>query len=97
MPAEWRKCVTEGDEITRNKARALVDQLIERMLSVRPRFAPIDRPGIVVDLFTIQSDVLAITLHCQLLEISGKSFQVLLVGKDGDCLRIEEVRIQECK
>src|SRR5438477_12586324 len=63
MPAEWRKCVTEGDKITRNKARALVDQLIERMLPVRAGFTPIDRPGIVVDLFAIQSDVLAVTLH----------------------------------
>ena len=51
MPAERRQRVTEGDEIARNEARALMDQLIERMLSVRPRFTPIDRPGIVVDLF----------------------------------------------
>jgi hypothetical protein len=53
MPAERRKCVTEGDKITRNKAGALVDQLVERMLPVRPRFTPLDRPGIVVDLFPI--------------------------------------------
>src|SRR4029434_4212673 len=97
MPAELRQCVTEGDKITRNKARALVDQLIERMLPVRSRFTPIDRPGIVVDLFAIQSDVLAVTLHRQLLEISRKSFQVLLVGKDSDCLRIEEIRVPECE
>src|ERR1043166_4368791 len=97
MPAEWRKCVTEGDKITRNQARPLVDQLIERMLPVRTGFTPIDRSGIVVDLFAIQSDVLAVTLHRQLLEISRKSFQVLLVGKDGDRLRIEEVRIPKCK
>src|SRR5262249_18658223 len=63
MPPEWRKCVTERDKITRNKARPLVNQLIERMLSVRARFAPINRPGIVIDLFAVQSDVLAVTLH----------------------------------
>src|SRR6266550_3370155 len=63
MPAERRKCVTEGDKITRDKTRALVDQLIERMLPVRARFTPIDRTRIIVDLFATQSDVLAVALH----------------------------------
>ena len=97
MPAQRIKCLTEGDKVARNQPRALVNQLIERMLPVRPGFTPIDRPGIVVDLFAIQSDVLAVTLHRQLLQISRKSFQVLLVGQDGDRLRIKEVRVPDAE
>ena len=43
MPAKRCKCVRERHEVARNKARSLMDQLIERMLTVRPRFTPIDR------------------------------------------------------
>ena len=46
MPAERRKRVTEGDKVAGNKAGPLMDQLIERMLPVRPRFTPIDRASI---------------------------------------------------
>ena len=36
------------DEVGRDDARALVDQLVERVLAVRARLAPDDRPGRVV-------------------------------------------------
>src|SRR6185437_15434721 len=61
----------ESDEIAGNDLRALMDELIERVLPICPRFAPDDRPGLVVDMPPFKIDVLAIALHLQLLEVSG--------------------------
>src|SRR6516165_12112308 len=63
----------KSDEIAGYEARALVDQLIERMLTVGTRLSPKDRPGIVIDLRAIERDVLAVALHGELLEIRGEA------------------------
>ena len=39
----------KGDEVARNQPRALVDQLIERVLAVRARLAPVDRARVDAD------------------------------------------------
>ena len=75
------------DEVTRNQARSLVNQLVEGMLAVGPRFAPVDRACLVIHLPAIQRDVLTVALHRQLLQIRGKAFQVLFVGQDRHRLR----------
>ena len=54
MPAQRIQRLGEGDEIARNQLRSLMDQLIEGMLAVGARFAPVDRPGLVVDLGPIR-------------------------------------------
>ena len=41
--------VREADEVARDQARALVDQLVEGVLPVGARLAPVDRPRLVVD------------------------------------------------
>ena len=46
MPAERIQRPAERDEIARDQPRALVNQLIERVLAVRPRLAPVDRAGL---------------------------------------------------
>src|SRR5215467_10839505 len=71
--------VGEADEVAGDESRPLVDELIERVLAVGPRLAPVDRPRVVVHALAAQADVLAVRLHGQLLEIRGKSLQVLLV------------------
>ena len=48
MPAERVQGPGEGDEIAGDEPRALMDQLIEGMLAVGARLAPVDRPGVVV-------------------------------------------------
>src|SRR5579859_1614935 len=58
----------EGDKVGRNQARALMKQLVERMLSVGARFTPIDRPGRVFDFEAVDRYMFAVTLHRQLLE-----------------------------
>ena len=49
VPAQRVQRLDEGDEVARDEPRALVNELIERMLAVRAGLAPIDRAGIVVD------------------------------------------------
>ena len=49
MPAERIERLAEGDEVARNEPRALVNQLIERVLAVGARLAPVDRPGVASD------------------------------------------------
>ena len=48
MPAERIQRLRERDEVARNEPRALMDQLVERMLAVGAGFAPVDRAGGVV-------------------------------------------------
>src|ERR1039458_8089734 len=83
--------VRERNEVTGNQLRALMNQLIERVLAVGAGFAPINRPGLVSHFFPVERDVLAIALHRQLLKIRGKAFQVLFVGQNRRRLRAEEV------
>src|SRR5213593_1767983 len=81
----------ERDKVTRYEPGSLVDQLIERVLSVGPRFAPVDRTSIKGHLLPIEAHMFTVALHGQLLEICGKSLQILLVRKDSDRLGTEEV------
>src|SRR5580704_17690868 len=85
----------ERNEIARNKPRTLMYELIERMLSVGAGLAPIDWPGVIVDARAIERDVLAVALHSELLEICGKSFQILLVGEYGDSLGAKEIVVPD--
>ena len=47
MPAQRRERVTERDEVARNQPRALVNQLVERVLPVGARLAPVNRARVV--------------------------------------------------
>src|SRR6516162_4952222 len=85
----------ESDEIAGYETRALMDQLIERMLAVSTRLSPKDRPGVVVDLHAIEHDVLAVALHGELLEIRRKPLQVLFVGQNGMRLCAEEIIVPD--
>ena len=49
MLAERVEGLGEGDEVARDEPRPLMDQLIEGVLAVGARLAPVDRPGVVVD------------------------------------------------
>ena len=66
-------------EFTRHHTRALVDQLIERMLTVGSRLAPDNGAGIVRQGRAIHRRALAVTLHFKLLEIGRKARQTLLI------------------
>src|SRR5215471_21712432 len=83
--------VREGDKVARNEPGSLMDQLVERVLSVGPGFAPIDRTRIKGYFLPIESHVFAVALHGQLLQISGKALEILFVWEDSNRLGAEEV------
>ena len=41
-----------------------MDELIERVLAIGARLAPIDGTGLIVDVRALQRYVLAVALHC---------------------------------
>ena len=82
MPAQGIEGLKEGNEVTRDQSRALMNQLIKGMLAVGSRFTPVDGTGLVVGLDSVQGDVFAVALHGQLLKIGRKSLQILVVGQD---------------
>src|SRR4026207_778137 len=91
VTAEWIKRLVERYEVAGNKSRSLMNQLVKRMLAVSSRLTPVNRAGIAGDFASLKCDVFAIALHCQLLEISRESLQVLLVWKNRYCLCAEKV------
>src|SRR5262249_35000645 len=77
--------------------RSLMNELVERMLSIGPRLAPENWPGLIVDSGSTQRHVLAVALHRQLLQVRRESLQILLVRKHRDSLRSEEIAVPDCE
>src|SRR5262252_10143016 len=69
--------VDERDEVARDEMCPLMDELIEGVLSIGARLAPVHRSGRRTHWRSVVRDVLAVTLHRQLLQVRGKAFQVL--------------------
>src|SRR5262245_18797195 len=86
MAAQRIGSLREGAKIARNVPGSLMDQLIERVLSIGPWLAPVDRTRIKGYFLPIETHVLAVALHGQLLEICGEALQILVVRKDGNRL-----------
>src|SRR5215831_194642 len=84
MLPKWVERFVERDEVAGNEPRALMNQLIERVLAIGARLAPIDGASIVVDALAVYGDVFAVALHGQLLQIGRESLQILLVGQHRD-------------
>src|SRR5262249_18639376 len=67
MPSQRIKCFGKCDEIARDEPGSLMNQLVEGVLSVRSGFAPIDGASFTFDCGSLESYVLAVALHRQLL------------------------------
>ena len=50
VPAQRIERLGKGDEVTRDESGALMDQLVEGVLAIGARLAPVDGAGLVVDL-----------------------------------------------
>src|ERR1700730_18055302 len=83
------------DEVARNHLRALVDELVERMLPVGSGFAPEDGSRLIIDCSPVQRHMLAVRLHRELLQISWKPLEILIVGEDADGLRTEKIVVPD--
>src|SRR5450830_766746 len=79
-----------GDDL-----RALVNQLIERMLSIGASFTPDHRTCFVVNTFTFAVYELTIAFHIRLLQISGKARHALIIGQYGRGIDVEEIVIPD--
>ena len=73
--------------------RALVQQLVERMLAHRAFRAPQDRRGGVVHRAALAVDALAVRFHLELLQVGGQQAQRVRVRQHRVGRRAEEVRV----
>ena len=89
--------LANADQVDRDQLRPLVDQLVEAVLAVGARLAPVDRAGLVVDVPTVERDVLAVGLHRELLQVGREALEVLLVGHHADRLGAEEVAVPDAE
>ena len=82
-------------EVTRDKLGALMDELVEGVLTVGSGLAPDDRSGGVIHPFIVLGDALAVAFHVHLLEVSREVGQILVVGQDSVALSAEEVVVPD--
>src|SRR5579862_8647753 len=97
VPAERIQRLVKRDEVAGYESGPLMNQLVEGMLAIGSRLAPIDGAGRVSDLCAVEGDVFAVALHRQLLQVGWESLQILLIRQHGDCLRTEEIVVPECE
>ena len=89
--------LAEADEVAGDEVRALVDELVDGVLSVRAGLAPLDGAGGVRDGLAVLRDGLAVGLHVQLLQVGGQAAEVLVVGQDGVGLCVVAVRVEDAE
>ena len=85
------------DEIRGHEPCPLMQQLEERVLSIRARLAPHDRPGRVVDGHRFESHTLSVALHVELLQVGGESVEPLVVREHRVGLGSEEIHVPHPK
>ena len=95
MSANRIERVTKRDKVAWDQSCALVDQLIKRVLAIRTRLAPVNRPGVIVHMVSCEGHALPIALHRQLLEVSWESFHVLIVRQYRDRRCLEEIVVPD--
>ncbi len=91
------KWLRERNEVTRDYPRALVNELVKGMLPIRSWFAPVNRTCIARYPAAINGGLLAVTLHCQLLQVGRKTIHVLIVRENRYSLGSEEVVVPDCQ
>jgi hypothetical protein len=79
MSSQRIKCFGKCYEIARYEFGSLMNQLVEGVLTVRSRFAPVDWRRFICDFGAVKRDVLAVALHRQLLQIRGEPLQILFI------------------
>ena len=83
------------DKIAHHRLRALVKQLIKRMLGIRAQLAPQHRAGGVVHRLALARHRFAIGLHLQLLKIGGKVLKPPVVGQNRVSANIQKVNVPD--
>ena len=86
-----------ANEVARDEVSPLVDELIERVLAVRARLAPLDGSCRVGDGLAVLVYALAVGLHIHLLEIRGEARKILVIRKNRVALRAIAVVIEDAE
>src|SRR3984885_2557401 len=73
VPSKGIEGLLKTDEVTGNQPGSLVDQLVERVLPVGSRLAPVNGAGVVVDALAFEGDVFPVAFHGELLQVGGKA------------------------
>src|SRR5690348_12247264 len=89
--------VYEGNEVTGNEPGTLVNELIERVLTVGSRLAPVDGTGRMRDAGSINHDVLPVALHGQLLQVRREPLQILFVWQHRNRFCPEKVGVPDAQ
>ena len=84
-----------GDEIARYHFGALMDQLVERVLTVGARLAPDDWASLIIHRVTVTVNVLAVGFHVALLEVGRKAVHILVVRQNRFGFSAEEVVVPD--
>ena len=85
------------EEIGRHQARALVEQLVERVLAVGAGLAPDDRRGLELHECALAIDALAVAFHLELLQVRGQPLQMLLVRQHRVRVGAEHARVPDAE
>ena len=83
------------DEVAHDRFGALVQQLVERVLRVRPDLTPQDRAGVVIGGFSVARHALAVAFHFELLEVWRQVAQAPVVGQDRMRADVEEIDVPD--
>src|SRR5882724_1235442 len=81
VAANWVERLRKSDEVAGDEPGPLMNQLVERMLAIGSRFAPVNWTCVVRDPLSIECHMLAIALHRQLLQVSWEPLQILFIGQ----------------
>ena len=91
----WLQGLREEDEVAGHDLCSLMEQLVERVLAIRPGLAPVNRPRVVVHRRAIDPHRFAVALHGELLQIGGEARQELGVGKHRVGGDVEEIPVPD--
>src|ERR1700691_3262466 len=97
MVSKLAKWFAKSDQIAGDQLRSLMNKLVKRVLSVSARFAPDDRPSLIVHLLAVEGYVLAVAFHLELLKVRRKALQIVRVRHDADGLGTEKVVVPDGK
>ena len=84
-----------GQKIARDQFRALMNQLVEGVLSIGTGLSPDDRASAPTDRFALPVYPFTAALHVPLLEIRGEAVEILIIRKDRVSLCVVEVVVPD--
>src|ERR1700677_2714478 len=85
------------EEVKGNDLRSLVDELEKGVLAVGAGFAPHDRPRRRIGRRAVELNVLAVTLHLQLLETGRQAAEALVRGDNGVGRVAEDISVPDAE